>query len=203
MSTASPNRPGDLIRHELEALRAEWYWFLALGILMIVGGMAAIAHTAVATTFVVVFIGLLMIVAGAGQIVSAFWAGKWAGFLLTLLAGIFYLVIGGMLLARPVAGELALTLVVGAFFLASGIFRVVAAMSLKMNHWGWILLNGVITALLGLLVLAEWPVSGFFAIGLFVGIDMLFNGWTFVMLAIGLRSIPNNTSGPTTPATLG
>jgi uncharacterized membrane protein HdeD (DUF308 family) len=184
------NRPGDFIRHELEALRAEWYWFLILGVLMILGGMAAVAHTVIAGVVVTVFIGVLMIVAGAAQIVGSFWAGKWTGFLITMLAGIVYLVVGGMLLKEPVAGVASLTLVVGAFFLASGIFRSVAAMTLKMHHWGWILLNGVVTALLGLLVLAEWPADSLFAIGLFVGIDMIFNGWTYVMLAFGLRSLP-------------
>jgi uncharacterized membrane protein HdeD (DUF308 family) len=192
MSSEFQNRPADFVRHELQALRAEWYWFLVLGALMIIGGMAAIAHSAIAGAVVTVFIGLLMIVAGAAQIVASFWAGKWTGFLITLLAGIFYVVVGGMLLSQPVAGEIALTLVVGAFFLASGIFRSVAAMTLKMNHWGWVLLNGVVTALLGLLVLAKWPATGLFAIGLFVGIDMLFNGWASVMLAFGIRALPHD-----------
>jgi uncharacterized membrane protein HdeD (DUF308 family) len=192
MSSEFQNRPADFVRHELQALRAEWYWFLVLGALMIIGGMAAIAHSAIAGAVVTVFIGLLMIVAGAAQIVASFWAGKWTGFLITLLAGIFYVVVGGMLLSQPVAGEIALTLVVGAFFLASGIFRSVAAMTLKMNHWGWVLLNGVVTALLGLLVLAKWPATGLFAIGLFVGIDMLFNGWAYVMLAFGIRALPHD-----------
>jgi len=197
MSSEFPNRPADFIRHELEALRAEWYWFLVLGVLMIIGGTAAVAHSALAGVVVTAFIGVLMIVAGAAQIVGSFWAGKWAGFLITMLGGIVYLIVGGMLLKQPLAGEAALTLVVGAFFLASGIFRSVAAMTLKMNHWGWVLLNGVVTALLGLLVLAEWPATALFAIGLFVGIDMIFNGWFYVMLAFGIRSLPHGTK-PTT-----
>ncbi len=110
--------------------------------------------------------------------------------MLSLLAGILYVVVGGMMVARPFVGAEALTLLVGSFFLVGGIFRVVAAMTLRLHHWGWILLNGVITALLGLLVLAEWPGSGLFVIGLFLGIDMLFNGWTWVMLSLGLRSLP-------------
>ena len=197
MSSEFQNRPADFIRHELEALRAEWYWFLVLGVLMIIGGTAAIAHSALAGVVVTAFIGILMIVAGAAQIVGSFWAGKWTGFLITMLGGIVYLVVGGMLLKQPLAGEAALTLVVGAFFLASGIFRSVAAMTLKMNHWGWVLLNGVVTALLGLLVLADWPATAMFAIGLFVGIDMIFNGWFYVMLSFGIRSLPQGPK-PTT-----
>ena len=102
--------------------------------------------------------------------------------------------VGGQLVARPFIGTEALTLLLGSFFLVGGIFRVVAAMTLRLHHWGWIMLNGVVTSLLGLLVLAEWPKSGLFVIGLFVGIDMLFNGWTWVMLSLGLRCLPATTN---------
>jgi uncharacterized membrane protein HdeD (DUF308 family) len=130
-----------------------------------------------------------LVIGGVAQIVSSFWAGRWTGFLLSVLIGILYVVVGGEMVARPFEAGLALTILVGSFLLVEGIFRVVAAMSLRMHHYGWILLNGVITALLGLMVLAEFPESGLWVIGLFVGIDLLFNGWTWVMLSLGLRSI--------------
>ncbi len=190
MSSPFLNGPVSGLRHELEALRREWYWFLLLGILLIIGGTLAIGYSVLATLTAVTFFGILLVVGGFAQIVSSFWAGKWSGFLLSLMAGILYVVIGGMMVARPFLGAEALTLLVGSFFLVGGIFRVVAAMTLRLHHWGWILLNGVVTALLGLLVLAEWPNSGLFVIGLFLGIDMLFNGWTWVMLSLGLRSLP-------------
>jgi uncharacterized membrane protein HdeD (DUF308 family) len=190
MSMPGPQLVPKLLRHELETLRHEWYWFLLLGILLIVGGTLAIGYDVFATELFVTFFGILLVVGGAAQIVSSFWAGRWSGFLLSLLAGILYVVVGGELVARPFIGAEALTLLLGSFFLVGGIFRVVAAMTLRLHHWGWIMLNGVITSLLGLLVLAEWPQSGLFVIGLFVGIDMLFNGWTWVMLSLGLRSLP-------------
>jgi uncharacterized membrane protein HdeD (DUF308 family) len=189
MSAKSPNGPADVIRHELEAMRSEWYWFLALGVLLIVGGTIAISYAFLATEVAVTLFGLLLVVGGAGQIVASFWAGRWTGFLLSVLAGILYVVVGGMMVARPLQAGLALTLLIGSFFLVGGIFRIVAALSLRMHHYGWVLLNGVITAVLGLMVLAEWPNSGLFVIGLFVGIDMLFNGWTWVMLSLGLRNV--------------
>jgi uncharacterized membrane protein HdeD (DUF308 family) len=163
---------------------------LLLGILLIVGGTLAIGYSVFATLVAVTFFGILLVVGGGAQILSAFWAGQWSGFLLSLLAGILYVVVGGMMVARPFVGAEALTLLVGSFFLVGGIFRVVTAMTLRLHHWGWILLNGVVTSLLGLIVLAEWPSSGLFVIGLFIGIDMLFNGWTWVMLSLGLRSLP-------------
>ena len=189
MATNLPIGPGERIRHELEALRSEWYWFLALGILLIVAGTIAIGHSVLATVVAVKLLGLLLVVAGVAQIISSFWTGRWTGFLLSVLVGILYVVVGGEMATKPLEAGLALTLLIGSFLLVEGIFRVVAALSLRMHHYGWILLNGVITALLGLMVLAEFPESGLWVIGLFVGIEMLFNGWTWVMLALGLRSV--------------
>lgn len=190
MSSPILNGPASALRHELESLRREWYWFLLLGILLIIGGTLAIGYAAFFTLTAVTFFGILLVVGGFAQVVSSFWAGRWSGFLLSLLAGILYVVIGGMMVARPYASAEALTLLIGSFFLVGGIFRVVAAMTLRLHHWGWILLNGVVTALLGLLLISDLPVSGLFFIGMFLGIDMLFNGWTWVMLSLGLRSIP-------------
>ncbi len=190
MASNLPDRPGDILRHELERLKAEWYWFLLLGILLIIGGTLAIGYSILATVAAVTFFGLLMVMGGGAQIVSAFWAGQWSGFLLALLAGILYTVVGGMMVFHPLEGAAALTLLIGTFFLVGGIFRVVGAMSLRLHHWGWMLLNGVVTAFLGLLVLAKWPTDALWVIGLFIGIDMLFTGWTWVMLSLGLRSLP-------------
>ena len=194
MSMPGPQLVPSQLRHELESLRHEWYWFLLLGILLIIGGTLAIGYDVFATELFVTFFGILLVAGGAAQIVSSFWAGRWSGFLLSLLAGVLYVVVGGELVARPFIGAEALTLLLGSFFLVGGIFRVVAAMTLRLHHWGWIMLNGVVTSLLGLLVLAEWPKSGLFVIGLFVGIDMLFNGWTWVMLSLGLRCLPATTN---------
>ncbi|MBI2824576.1 MAG: HdeD family acid-resistance protein [Planctomycetia bacterium] len=183
-------RPAEMLQHELHRLRKEWYWFLALGILLILAGTVAIGHSFMATVVAVKLLGFLLLIAGGAQIVSSFWAGRWSGFLLSLLAGILYVVVGGMMVARTLESGLALTLLIGAFFLVGGIFRIVAAMTLRLHHWGWMLLNGVVTALLGLLVLAEWPDSALYIIGLFIGIDMLFNGWFWVMIGFSLRSLP-------------
>ena len=124
---------------------------------------------------------------GMAQVVSAFWAGKWSGFMLQLLVGILYAVVGFILVDKPLEGAADLTLLIAAFLMVGGLIRIVFAMSERFTGWGWSLLNGAVTLLLGLLIFREWPLSGLFAIGLFVGIEMIFNGWYWIMLAIGLK----------------
>jgi uncharacterized membrane protein HdeD (DUF308 family) len=152
--------------------------------------MIAVSSPWMATEIVVTILGLLLVICGGAQIIGSFWTGKWSGFLLSLLAGVLYVCVGGLMVARPEAASEALTLLIGAFLLVGGIFRAVSAMALKFHHWGWLLLNGVISAILGLMVLSHLPWSGLVVIGLFVGIDMIFNGWAWVMLSLGLRSLP-------------
>ena len=190
MSNDTRLGPAGFIRHELEALRAEWWWFLLLGILLIVTGSIAVSYSVLATVMAVAFIGVLLVLSGGAQLVASFWAGNWSGFLLSVLAAILHLVVGAMLIARPVAAGEALALLIGSFFLVGGLFRIVAALALRVHHWGWLLLNGAVTALLGLLVLGDWPGSSLWVIGTLIGVDLMVHGWVWVMLAIGLRNFP-------------
>lgn len=180
----------DTQKHELEALRREWWWFLLLGLLLIAAGTIAISYAFLASVAVVTLFGVLLVMGGVAQIVAAFWIGRWNGFSIAVLAGVLYIVVGGMAVARPGIALEAFTLLIGAFLLVGGIFRSIAAMTLRLHDWGWLLLNGLVTGLLGLLVLAEWPASSIWVIGLFVGVDMLFNGWAWVMVALGVRALP-------------
>ncbi len=179
-----------MICHELAAMQQHWIWFLALGIGMVVLGVVAMGCTPFVTALTVTFFGFLMLVAGIAQIVSAFWAGKWSGFMVQLLVGILYVVVGFILAHKPLEGATSLTLLIAAFLMIGGLVRIVISMMERFTGWGWSLLNGAITLLLGLLIYREWPLSGLFAIGMFVGIEMIFNGWYWVMLALGLKRSP-------------
>lgn len=175
------------LRHELAAFAEHWWWFLLLGIGMMVLGTIALGSSFFVSVVTVVFFGFLLLTGGVIQIVSSFWAGRWSGFLLHLLIGILYVLTGYMIVDAPVESTVQLTLVVALFLLISGIFRIVASLLLKFHDWGWVLLNGIVTLLLGLLIYKHWPSDGLWVIGLFVGIDMIFNGWAWVMLSLGLR----------------
>ncbi len=171
----------------LEELRKRWGWFLALGILLIVLGTIAIGSTFLMTLVTMVFLGWLMIVGGVLQALHAFSCKSWSGFFIDLLMGILYAVVGFMLVANPGSSAVALTLLIAMFLIFGGIFRIVASLAVRYANWGWLLLNGVIALILGILIWRQWPVSGLWVIGLFVGIDMLFNGWSLVMLALAAR----------------
>jgi uncharacterized membrane protein HdeD (DUF308 family) len=123
-------------------------------------------------------------------IVHAFTAGKWQGFLLNLLIGILYVVAGGYLLLLPLFGILTLTIVVAALFLADGLLEAIMAIRVKPHEgWAWVLVSGLAAIAAGLLIALQLPNSATWAIGLLVGIKMIFSGWSFIALALaGHRS---------------
>jgi uncharacterized membrane protein HdeD (DUF308 family) len=183
-------------------LRRSWGWFLALGIVLVILGAIAIGSAFLMTIASVFFIGWLLIIGGVMEAVHAFWRKRWAGFFLDLLTGILYVVAGWMMVANPAQSALLLTLIIAMFLVFEGVFRIVASLAARYPHWGWVLLNGVISLLLGILIWRQWPVSGLWVIGLFVGIEMLFNGWSLVMLSFAARNMPDETPaarGPLRP----
>ena len=127
--------------------------------------------------------------AGGIEAAQALLVGKWAGSFLHLVAAVLFLVTGILILKKPVIGAEVATIFMAMFFLISGLFQLVASLALQEPDWGWQALNGIITSVLGVLVLAQWPASGLWVIGLFVGIDLIFRGWAWVALALDLRKM--------------
>jgi uncharacterized membrane protein HdeD (DUF308 family) len=175
-------------------LRRSWGWFLALGVVLIVLGTIALGSALLMTVASVFFFGWLLIVGGVMEAVHAFWRKRWAGFFLDLLTGILYVVAGWMMVTNPKESAVLLTLLIAMFLVFEGVFRIVAALTARYPHWGWVLFNGVISVLLGILIWRQWPYSGLWVIGLFVGIEMLLNGWSLVMLSLTGRKLPEEAS---------
>ena len=177
-------------------LKRNWGWYLALGIALIVLGTIALGSALVMTVASVFFFGWLLIIGGIMEAVHAFWRKRWAGFFLDLLTGILYVIAGWMMVSNPAESALLLTLIIAMFLVFEGVFRIVAALIARYPHWGWVLLNGVISLVLGILIWRQWPYSGLWVIGLFVGIEMLFNGWSLVMLSLTARNLPEEAPAP-------
>jgi uncharacterized membrane protein HdeD (DUF308 family) len=165
-----------------------WGWFLALGVGLLALGVAAIARSFIATVATMLFFGWLLLLASGIEVAQAVLVGHWAGFFHHLLAAILFGVIGLLLVTRPLIGAEALTFVIALFFLISGLFQLVGSLFVALPGWGWQALDGLITIVLGAMVLAQWPASGLWVIGLFIGIDLVFYGLAWIALALGLRS---------------
>lgn len=178
------------LRHELHHLREHWWWLTLLGVMLVVFGTAAIVVptlTVVTTLAAVIMLGIGLMISGVAIIVAAFWTGRWSGFLLQMLVGLLYLVGGFAITAAPGEGAIAATLVLASFFIVLGSFRLVAALTFRFPQWGWVLLNGAVTLLLGVIIFRHFPSSAPWVIGLLVGVEMLFYGWTWIMLSLALR----------------
>jgi uncharacterized membrane protein HdeD (DUF308 family) len=186
------------ILHEIEDLRRQWGWLLALGIGMVVLGAVAFSVTPAATLAAVLLLGWLLVISGLVEAIHAFRVRRWAGTFLHLIVGILGIFVGLLVVTHPVAGALAWTLMFASFFIAVGIFRLATAVWYKLPHWGWAAFDGVITFVLGVMLLLEWPWSGVWFLGLTLGISLMLRGWSYVMFADAIRRLP--ISSEATPA---
>lgn len=174
---------------QFENLRHRWGWLLVLGLLMAVLGTIALVITPAATLGTVLALGWLLAISGVFEIIQAFRVRRWGGFFLHLLGGLLGIFVGLLIVTHPVAGALGYTLLLASFFTVIGIFRLVTALALKFPHWGWAAFDGVITLVLGIVVWAEWPWSGFWFLGLAVGISLILRGWSYVMFALAIHNV--------------
>ncbi len=174
----------------LENLRQRWGWFLALGVLLLILGLVALGSSVFMTLATMVLVGWLLIVGGVVEAAHACSCKGWGGFFIDLLTGLLYVVVGFMVVANPGATALALTLLIAMFLVFGGIFRIAVAVVVRFQNWIWLLLHGVVNLLLGIAIWRQWPLSGLWVIGLFVGIDMVLNGWTLVMLGLAAKNLP-------------
>jgi uncharacterized membrane protein HdeD (DUF308 family) len=172
----------------LQPLRAKSGWIVALGIIYMVAGLIALGSVALATVATVFVVGIMMVIAGVAEVINAFQIKTWGKFLLWLLLGVLYIVAGFVTFENPLLAAALLTLVLGFSLVVSGIMRIVLAFSMKGGApWIWVALSGTITVLLGLVILAHWPVSGLYILGLFLGIDLVFAGASWIGVGLGLR----------------
>ena len=171
----------------LEPLRAKWGWIIGLGIVYVIAGLIALGSIVTATIATVFVVGIMMLIAGVAEVFHAFQVKTWGRFLLWLLLGALYIIAGFLTFENPLLVAAVLTLLLGVSLIASGIMRIVLAFSMKGGTpWIWVVLSGAITLLLGLVILAHWPVSSLYILGLFLGIDLVFAGAGWIAVGFGL-----------------
>ena len=175
-------------RSDTAPLRAKSGWIIALGVVYLIAGFIALGSVAMATVASVLVVGVMMIIAGVAEVFSAFQIKTWGKFLLWALLGVLYIFAGFVTFENPLLAAVLLTLILGASLVASGIMRIFLGFSMKRETpWIWVVLSGVITLLLGVLILARWPVSSLYILGLFLGIDLIMAGVGWIGLGFGLR----------------
>src|SRR5476649_160643 len=169
------------------AVREHWKAFLFEGILLVVLGLAAMIAPLIASLAFTIFLGWMFLISGVAGLAMTFWARQMPGFWWSLISAALAVSAGIILLARPAQGVLTLTIVVGAYFLAEGVVTIMYALEHRKElseRWGWLLTAGIMDILVAAVIIAGLPGSAEWALGLLVGINMLFGGATLIGMAL-------------------
>ena len=190
MSANSPLPPN--LVEGMKVLRAKWGWIVALGVVFLIAGFIALGSAVAATASAVMIVGIMMIMGGVAEIVAAFSVKGWGKFIVWMLLGALYVGAGIIAITNPFAAATILTLMLGATLVAGGVLRIFLAFNMKSagKPWGWVVVSGLVTLLLGAMIIAQWPASSFFVLGIFLGIDLIFIGSGWVTMGLALKNRP-------------
>lgn len=172
----------------MEKLKHRWGWFVGLGVLAIVLGATALVLDVHATITTVYIIAIFMIIAGGSEIMVGLGSRTWGRFFLWALAGLFYIVGGAFALAQPIHAAIVLTLMLGAALLIAGVVRIYIGTHMHSHARTLVIVGGVVTALVGVLIIAGWPNNSYVILGTLLGIDLLFTGVMWVGFGLRLKS---------------
>jgi uncharacterized membrane protein HdeD (DUF308 family) len=185
--------PQDITRLQSEmnaAVREHWKALLIEGILLVILGLAAMIVPPLASLAVTIFLGWMFLISGVAGLVLTFWARQMPGFWWSLISAVLGIAAGIVLLVWPVQGTLSLTIVVGAYFLAEGVATIMYALEHRRElseRWSWLLVAGIMDLLIAGIIIAGLPGSAVWAVGLLVGVNLLFGGATLIGVALAAR----------------
>jgi uncharacterized membrane protein HdeD (DUF308 family) len=172
----------------LEPLRVKWGWIVALGAVFLVAGFVALGSVITATVVSVTVVGAMMLVSGVAEIINAFSVKTWGKFLLWALLGALYVIAGIVTVRNPLLAATVLTLILGIDLIVSGFLRIFLAIQMAQGTpWAWVALSGVVTLLVGGMILAQWPVSSLFMLGILLGVDLMFAGVGWISMGLALK----------------
>lgn len=167
-------------------------WLTVLGIVSIVAGILAIAIPFAAGVAFTWVIGAALFAVGILQVIGAFRAGSWGAGIADFLGGLIYVIAGVIAFINPMVALAAMAMIIAIFFLVRGIYQIWASFQIKPEQgWGWLLFGGILALILGVMLLLKWPGTAIWVVGLFVGIELIFSGWTEVFLGGRLRQVGN------------
>jgi len=165
-------------------------FIMILGTILLVIGLLAMGAPLVAGLSLALMIGIILLLAGIGQLVFAIKTDKG---LFNISIALLTLIIGLYMLANPGAALGSLTIFLALYLLISGFFEIMMALQIRpVKGWGWALFSGIISTLLGAMIWGQFPVSGAWAVGLLIGIRLFFSGWTLLMFGMAAKAVQNN-----------
>ena len=166
-------------------------WFIVIGVILIILGCLALGYQFIATVFSVYFIGSLLFIAGVIQVIHAFNLKCFGQTALWAIMGILYIFIGVMSFLKPLAVSSALTLLISLLLTISGFSQIFVAMSNRnLPRWGWVVFSGIINIILGFMLITGWPYDSIWVLGMFLGIDLIFQGFAYITIGLALKK-PN------------
>ncbi len=181
----------DAIERALQsAVREHWVLFLIEGIVLVILGAAAILVPPLATITFTILVGWLFLISGILGLVTTLWMRHAPGFWWSLLSAVIAVIAGILLLVRPLTGALSLTLLLGAFFIVEGVASIMYAIDHRnraTDRWGWMLVSGIIDLVIAGIIIAGWPGTAAWALGLLVGVNLLFGGAAMIGIALAAR----------------
>jgi uncharacterized membrane protein HdeD (DUF308 family) len=183
------------------SLHRHWKMFLVEGIILVVLGMAAIALPVIATLALALVLGWLLLISGVIGLITTFWMRQAPGFAWSLVSAVLAIAAGIVLLGWPVSGAVSLTLVLIVFFVIEGVASIMLAIEHRKSlsgRWGWLMASGIVDIVLAGMIMAGLPGTALWALGLLVGINMIFGGTSLIAMALHARDLSQSPAAPTT-----
>lgn len=165
------------------------FWFVVLGVIVLIAGMIAAANLFLATFISILFVGAMMIAGGILEIIHSFGVKTWGGFILWFLTGVLYAVAGVLTFSNPLLATAVITLLIALSLIAAGIVRIWLGITQRRSSgWGWMVAAGILTLIVGVMILMRWPVNSLWVLGIFLAVDLMFQGLSYITYGLGLKS---------------
>lgn len=178
-----------LVNPVVGELKQNWGWILGLGVLFLILGCIGLGMVVGLTLVSMFFFGALLIISGLTHVVDVFKHKEWKGIIGQALIAVLYIAGGCVVFYDPFLASTLITVLLAAVLIVIGVTRLIMAAALKDSKgWGWLVLAGLAAIILGVLIILQWPISGLWVIGMFIAIEMIVNGWTYIFIGLSLRN---------------